>query len=43
MITGKANGMQILDDSLRALAMQGIISQEEATARSMVRTTIAGK
>ncbi|MBN1603893.1 MAG: PilT/PilU family type 4a pilus ATPase [Chitinispirillaceae bacterium] len=43
MITGKANGMQILDDSLRALAMQGIISQEEATSRSMVKSSISVK
>jgi twitching motility protein PilT len=43
MITGKANGMQILDDALRALAMQGIISQEEAASRSMVKTAAVAK
>jgi twitching motility protein PilT len=43
MITGKANGMQVLDDSLRALAMQGIISQDEVVSRSMVKTGVAGK
>jgi twitching motility protein PilT len=43
MITGKGSGMQILDDALRVLAMQGIISQEEAASRSMARTSIGAK
>jgi twitching motility protein PilT len=43
MITGKANGMQILDDALRSLAMQGLISQEEVVSRSMVRSAAAAK
>jgi twitching motility protein PilT len=43
MITGKATGMQVLDDALRALAMQGIISQEEAASRSMGKSSIGAK
>lgn len=37
MITGKAAGMQLLDDSLNALAAQGLITEEEVAARSMVK------
>ena len=38
MITGKASGMQLLDDSLKMLAAQGIISQQEVNARCVVKT-----
>ncbi|HMA65826.1 MAG: PilT/PilU family type 4a pilus ATPase [Fibrobacterota bacterium] len=38
MITGKASGMQLLDDSLKALAAQGIISQQEVNARCVLKT-----
>jgi twitching motility protein PilT len=37
MITGKASGMQLLDDSLKMLAAQGIISQQEVNARSVMK------
>jgi twitching motility protein PilT len=37
MITGKASGMQLLDDSLRMLASQGIISQEEMNDRCVMK------
>lgn len=37
MITGKAAGMQLLDESLRSLASRGLITEEEATARSSTR------
>jgi len=37
MITGKASGMQLLDDSLKMLAAQGIISQQEVNARCVVK------
>jgi twitching motility protein PilT len=38
MITGKASGMQLLDDSLRRLATQGIISQDEVAARCLIHS-----
>lgn len=38
MITGKASGMQLLDDSLKMLASQGIISQQEVNARCVLKT-----
>jgi twitching motility protein PilT len=38
MITGKASGMQLLDDSLRRLASQGIISQDEVAARCLIHS-----
>ena len=38
MITGKASGMQLLDDSLKALAAQGIISQQEALSRCVMKS-----
>jgi twitching motility protein PilT len=37
MITGKASGMQLLDDSLKVLAAQGVISQQEANARCVLK------
>jgi twitching motility protein PilT len=37
MITGKASGMQLLDDSLRMLVSQGIISQEEMNDRCVMK------
>lgn len=37
MITGKASGMQLLDDSLKMLAAQGIISQQEVNARCVLK------
>jgi twitching motility protein PilT len=37
MITGKASGMQLLDDSLRVLVSNGIISQQEAASRFVSR------
>jgi twitching motility protein PilT len=37
MITGKACGMQLLDDSLRMLVSQGIISQQEVNDRCVMK------
>ena len=37
MITGKASGMQLLDDSLRMLVSQGIISQQEVNDRCVMK------
>jgi twitching motility protein PilT len=39
MITGKASGMQLLDDSLKMLAAQGIISQQEVSARCVLKAS----
>jgi len=37
MITGKASGMQLLDDSLNALVAQGIISQQDAVLHGLTK------
>jgi twitching motility protein PilT len=37
MITGKAIGMQLLDDSLKSLVSQGLIAPEEASKRCLIR------
>jgi Tfp pilus assembly pilus retraction ATPase PilT len=41
MITGKAAGMQLLDDSLRSLAAAGLIAEEEVASRSFNRLQAA--
>ena len=43
MITGKAAGMRLLDDSLKLLAAQEIIGEEEVTTRSMIYSPLTVK